>query len=117
MSWQIHIERLATQGIIGVDAWERVTPQQLFITLRMTADLNAAAKEDNVNLTVDYGKVADFTRNLVSQCEPKLIEHLAKRIADAVLDAFGLTAIEVQIDKPDAVTGNGNICVRYQRLA
>lgn len=117
MSWQIKLERLATSGIIGVYAWERKQTQTLYVSLTMHADLDAAAAADDVALTIDYGAVATEVQALVASCEAKLIEHLAKRIADALLARYPITSIEVQVDKPEAVPGAGNTAVRYSASA
>lgn len=117
LSWQIKLERLATSGIIGVYPWERKQTQTLYISLTMEANLNAAAGADDVALTVDYGAVAQEVQALVASCEAKLIEHLAKRIADQLLASYALTSVEVQVDKPDAVAGAGNVAVVYRASA
>ena len=113
MSWEIKLERLATTGIIGVYPWERQQEQTLFVSLVLTADLTAAADQDEVQLTIDYAAVADQVHQVMARCEAKLIEHLAKQIADQLLQRFPLSAIEVQVDKPDAVPGTSNVAVRY----
>lgn len=83
----------------------------------MHADLDAAAAADDVALTIDYGAVATEVQELVASCEAKLIEHLAKRIADALLARYPITSIEVQVDKPEAVPGAGNTAVTYSANA
>lgn len=117
MSWEIKLERLATSGIIGVYPWERKQTQTLYISLTLQADLNAAAAHDDVALTIDYGAVAEEVQALVASCEAKLIEHLAKRIADQLLSNYPLMAVTVQVDKPDAVPGAGNVAVCYRATA
>lgn len=117
MSWEIKLERLTTSGIIGVYPWERKQAQTLYISLTLQADLSAAAIQDDVALTVDYGAVSDEVQALVASCEAKLIEHLAKRIADQLLTNYPLTAIEVQVDKPDAVPGASNVAVCFRASA
>lgn len=113
MSWEIKLERLATTGIIGVYRWERKQEQTLYVSLVLTADLAAAAEQDDVALTIDYQEVANAVHEVVAAREAKLIEHLAKQIADQLMARFPITAVEVQVDKPDAVPGTSNIAVRY----
>lgn len=117
MSWTIHLERLATSGIIGVYPWERKQAQTLYITLVLEGDLTAAAQADDVALTVDYGAVAQQVQAVVASAEAKLIEHLAKQIAEDLLARYPLAAAEVQVDKPDAVPGAANVAVRYRARA
>ncbi len=114
MSWTISLDRLAASGIIGVHAWERKQPQTLYITLQLSADLKAAADQDEVGLTIDYSEVAQRVRQVVTDTQAQLIEHLAKRVADDLCSAFPLTALVVRIDKPDAVPATASTSVTYR---
>ncbi len=114
MSWTLNIDRLAASGIIGIHPWEREQQQTLYISLQLEADLQAAAEQDNIELTLNYSELAERVRKLVTEANAKLIEHLAKRIGDDLLQRYNLLGIEVRVDKPDAVTAAASTSVTYR---
>ncbi len=115
MSWTITIDRLAASGIIGVHPWEREQEQTLYITVQLTADVQAGAEHDDLSLTIDYSDVAQRVRHLVATAKAQLIEHLAWRLADSLSQAYSLAEVEVRIDKPNAVDAAHNTSVTYRR--
>ncbi len=114
MSDRIRIADLRASGIIGVHEWERNTPQELRLHIDLYLDLSAAGASDELAQTIDYSAVAARVRELVAQLQARLIEHLAAQIAQRLLDEFPLTALEIQVDKPDAVPG-ATVSVRLRR--
>ena len=71
--------------------------------LVLWTDFTAAAASDDLADTVDYGALALFARDVVAGPSCDLIETVASRIADGVMEmAPGAHAVEVTLHKPQA---------------
>lgn len=97
---RIELRGLRVDAICGVLPHERTTPQPLEIDIDVTTDLSAAARSDDLGDTIDYGALTAAADAVASTLEPQLLEHLAGRIADAVLAADGrVDAVTVAVRK------------------
>ncbi|MEA3019374.1 MAG: 7,8-dihydroneopterin aldolase/epimerase/oxygenase [Actinomycetota bacterium] len=76
---------LRVDAICGVLPHERTTPQPLEIDVEIVADLSAAGASDDLADTIDYGAVVIAVEQVAITLQPQLLEHLAERIAAAVL--------------------------------
>ena len=69
-------------------------------------DFEEAALHDDLTRTVNYEQVYDFVRTLVTENNFYLIEKLAYRIAQTVLDTYpDLEGVEVTVRKPNPPVG------------
>lgn len=69
-------------------------------------DFEDAALHDDLSRTVNYEKVYEFVRKLVTENNFYLIEKLAYRIAQRVLDAYPeVEGVEVTVRKPNPPVG------------
>lgn len=94
---------LEFQGRHGVCLSEREKAQSFRVDLELFLDLRAAAEQDDLALTIDYGETFQIVKNIVEKESCKLLETLAEKIASALLDTFArLRAVEVQLAKPHA---------------
>lgn len=82
---RIELRGLRVDAICGVLPHERTTPQPLVIDLDIGADLNQAGASDDLVDTVDYGAVVAAAEHTATTLRPLLLEHLADRIAAAVI--------------------------------
>jgi dihydroneopterin aldolase len=103
----IRVVDLEVFSRIGVPEEERRAPQRLLVSLEMSVDsFSAAAKSDDLALTVNYYQVAQRVKALAAEGERKLIESLAEELAADLLGSFPLMRkIVVEIKKfvlPDA---------------
>jgi dihydroneopterin aldolase len=85
----IELRGLRVMGRCGADPIERASPQPLEIDLDVASDLTTAANTDDLAATVDYGLVCDAAVSVVGANAVALLEHLARRVADAVLAVDG----------------------------
>ena len=90
---RIELRGLRVDAICGVLPHERTTPQPLEIDVDLAADLRVAGASDDLTDTIDYGAVTAEVDRVATTSEPQLLEHLATRIADAVL------ALDTRIDE------------------
>lgn len=114
----IRVVDLEVFSRIGVPAEERREPQRMLVSLEMSVEsMAAAAKSDDLALTVNYYRVAQRVKALAAEGERKLIETLAEELATDLLKGFpAMKKIVVEIKKfvlPDA----GFVAVRIERPA
>lgn len=99
---QITLTGLRVYGHHGVFAHERADGQYFVIDLTLFVDTAAAAASDDVVDTVHYGEVAEEVAAIVAGEPVNLIEALAHRIADALLERPTLARVRVTVHKPSA---------------
>jgi len=89
----------------GVLDWEKKTPQPFEVDLVLHADLESAARRDDLAATADYAALSELVRAIVEDRSFDLIEALADALTRAVLAATDPTivnAVEVRVRKPKA---------------
>jgi len=90
-------------GYHGVYPEETRLGQTFVVDVELHADLRAAGRADDLERTVDYGKVFLAVQEIVQGRPFKLIEALAEKIAAEVLAGFAaVTAVTVRVHKPQA---------------
>ena len=86
----------------GVFDEERREGQEFSVDVRLHLDLERAATTDDVTDTVHYGILAETIAAAVSRDPVNLIETVAKRIVDLVLDDERVQVATVTVHKPSA---------------
>lgn len=100
---RITLTGISATGYHGVFPEERRDGQPFIVDLVLFTDLGPAAATDDLTLTAHYGEVAECAVKVITGEPLNLIEALAGRIGDTVLDSFPvLTAVEVTVHKPKA---------------
>jgi dihydroneopterin aldolase len=97
MADRIELRGLRAVGVHGALAEERRRAQPFEVDLDIDADLRAAGRSDNLGDTVDYGAVTEAVVGVVTGPHAELLEHLAERIAAAVLEVAGPLAESVTV--------------------
>ena len=101
---RLTISGLKVETIIGTNPWERETRQPIIVDLEMQVDSLPAARSDNIGDAVDYGAIGRRVRNLVSDSRFQLIEGIAERIANDVLQQESrVISVTVCVTKPYAI--------------
>ncbi len=112
---KIFIRELRVETVIGIFEWERRIKQTVIIDLELSADIHKAAQSDAIGDTVSYKDVAKRVMQFVEQSEFQLIETLAERITEIILDEFGLQWVKLTLSKPRAVRGSREVGVIIER--
>lgn len=112
---RIFIRDLRTRCIVGVYPEEREKRQDVVINLVLYADVSKAGQSDDIADTVDYKHVKNAVLDLVEQSEYRLIERLAERVAEVVLDHPGVEAVDVTVDKPGALRFADSVAIQITR--
>ena len=103
MADRIELRGLRVRGTHGVFDHEKRDGQDFLVDLVLWTDFTAATASDDLADTVDYGALALFARDVVAGPSCDLIETVASRIADGVMEmAPDAHAVEVTLHKPQA---------------
>lgn len=96
---RIEIRRLRVKTFIGVPEEERISVQELLVSISITPLLGFAAMGDEIGRTVDYAALASGIQELALVRPRKLIETLAADISAFVLKVPQASAVEVVVEK------------------
>ena len=102
---------------IGVSAKERSTKQAIIVDLELFLDTKMAARTDDIKLALNYSEVYDSLKNFIENGEFNLIETVANKIANTVLEKFKVSKIIVKVQKPNALADMNvkNVAVEITR--
>lgn len=81
----ILIEGLSVTCIIGCLDWERHTPQQVVLDLKIYTDLQTAGQSDDLTDTLDYAQICDIASQTLQTLQAKLVEHAGLQIIQNLL--------------------------------
>jgi len=103
MSDQIVLTGIHGFGYHGLFEHERKDGQDFFVDLTLSVDLTAAAQSDAIEDTVNYAEITDLVVEEITSNPVNLIEKLAARIAERVLNQhIKVQSITVTVHKPQA---------------
>lgn len=97
-------------SITGIDVFarhgvlkdEQEQGQIFSVDVSLDLDLSRASVSDDVADTLDYGELARMVHDRVASERWNLIEKVADRVADLVLEDQRVSAVTVTVHKPDA---------------
>ena len=93
------IEVFAHHGVLSE---EQLRGQVFVIDVDLAIDLSEAADSDDLSTTVHYGDLAVAIRDRVASERWDLIERVAGRVADLVLENERVSRVDVTVHKPSA---------------
>lgn len=114
---KIFIEQLEVISVIGVYDWEQEIKQKLVFDLELGWDISAAAKNDDVELTLDYAAISDRVSAFVQSKKPALVETLAEEVATMLMQEFSIKQLKLKLAKPGAVVNARSVGVIIERSA
>ena len=111
----IYISQLRVETVIGVYEWERHIRQVVLLDLEMATDVARAAATDNIADALNYKAVAKRVAAFVEGTRFQLVETLAERVAERVLDEFGVPWVRLRVCKVGALRGVKEVGVLIER--
>jgi dihydroneopterin aldolase len=103
MSDQIVLTGIHGFGYHGLFEQERKDGQDFFVDLTLLVDLKAASQSDAIEDTVNYAEITDLVVEEITTNPVNLIEKLAARIAERVLNQhIKVLSVTVTVHKPQA---------------
>lgn len=111
----IFLHDMRVETVVGIWEWERRIRQTVSIDLEMGGDIRRAAAADHIDATLNYKAVAKRVQQFAGQSSYQLVETLAQKIAELVLDEFDVPWIRVRVSKPGAIRGARDVGVSIRR--
>jgi len=111
----VFVHELKVETIIGIWGWERKIRQIVSIDLEMGTDIRRAAETDNIDDTLNYKAISKRVQQFVADSEFQLVETMAEKIAELVLQEFKVPWIQVRVSKPGAIRGAKNVGILIHR--
>lgn len=99
---EIAITGIRGFGYHGLFEDEKKKGQEFIVDIKLIKDLSLAGTSDQIDATIDYGKVAVRVKELIENDSFNLIERLAEVIAEQIRSEFSVSSVEVTVHKPHA---------------
>lgn len=112
----IIIEGLKVDTVVGCFNWERQIIQPLMLDLTIRTNLEQAAQSDELEDTLNYVEICEISARVIQEAQPKLIEHAAKLVLDALFVTFeSVESIMITIRKPAIIAQANSVGIRLER--
>ena len=112
---RVIVRDLLLRTIIGVNPEEREKAQDVLVSLWLETDTHEAGQSDDIEHTVDYGKISARVVELVEGSRYYLVEKLAEEIARLCLDHPRVERVTVRVEKPRASRYGRSVGVEIER--
>jgi FolB domain-containing protein len=112
---KIIIKNLVARGIIGINDWERETPQEILINIVVYTDIHKAAETDDITHSVNYRTLAKKAQHHAETAARLSVEALAEDIARLCLQEPNAVKVRVRVEKPGAVRFAESVGVEIER--
>ena len=86
----------------GVYDFEKVNEGIFEIDIHMHLDLKNAMESDDIKDSVDYSKVVELVKKIFFENDCNLIEYVAGRICEGILEKYPIQKVVIKIRKPHA---------------
>jgi len=111
----VFLRELRIETVIGIYDWEREIKQPLVLDLEMGTDVRKGAATDRIEDALDYKAVAKRLIQFVGESRFQLVETMAERCAEIILNEFNVPWVRLSVNKIGAVTGARDVGVLIER--
>ncbi len=111
----VYISDLKVDTVIGIYDWERRIRQTVSLDLEMAADIARAAASDHIDDALNYKAIGKRIIQYIEDSDFQLVETLAERVAQLVLEEFGVAWLKLRLSKPGALRGSRDVGVIIER--
>ena len=111
----IYLSDLRIDTVIGIYDWERQTKQTVILDIQMGTDISKAARSDAIEDTINYKAVAKRLFEFVGESKFELVETLAERITEILLNEFNIPWVRLQLNKQGALRGVRDVGIIIER--
>ena len=112
---KIKLTELTVNTVIGIWDWEKRNPQKVVFDIEMSTDIAKASKSDSIKDALDYKVISKRVKQYALENQFDLIETLADRIAEIILDEFEVSRVKLTISKPYAIRDSKNVSLIIER--
>lgn len=96
----VFLRGLSLQGKHGVMERERHVEQEFVLDIEAQFDKSAAAASDKLSDTLDYVRFRDIAAAIIGGESHYLIERVADRIIERIMEDRRITSLSITIRKP-----------------
>ena len=111
----VFIKQLEVSCTIGAYDWEKLVQQKLYFDLEMAFDNRPAAASDDINLTLNYFSVSERVSQFALEHQFELIETMAEKVAELIMQEFAVPWIKLTLHKPGALAKAKSLGVQIER--
>jgi dihydroneopterin aldolase len=111
----VFIEDLRIETIIGIYDWERKVKQTISLDIEMAADNSKPAATENIEDALNYKAVAKRMITFTEESQFQLVETLAERLVEIIMNDFNVPWCRLKLSKLGAVTGSRSVGVIIER--
>jgi len=112
---KIILSELTVHTVIGIWEWEKRNPQKVIFDIEMATDISRASKSDSIEDALDYKAVSKRIKQYALENHFELIETLGDKVADLILNEFGVEWLKLTISKPYAIRDSKNVSLMIER--
>ncbi len=114
------MDKLVINGIkittlIGVHAWEKRCPQNIYLDIALSTNAKQIASQDALDAAIDYDKLLQHILHFTDENHFCLLETLAENLAREILTHFATDWLQLTIHKPGAMTIAKDVSITLER--
>lgn len=106
---KLKITGLSIKTKIGIHAWEQKIDQTVRLDIEFPLDLSNEIQE--IGQTIDYATVCETITAFIETNRFELLEQLAQRVGNLLLEQFKPASINLTASKPNAIANAENISI------
>jgi dihydroneopterin aldolase len=111
----VYLNDLRVETVIGIYDWERCTKQTVILDIEMGTDIIKASETDSIENTLDYKAVAKRLFAYIGDSEFQLVETLAEKVSEILLNEFKVPWCRIRLNKKGTVRGVRDVGVIIER--
>jgi len=111
----VFVRDLVLQAEIGVHKHEQRRRQPVRVNIDLTVEENAEPLADRLENVVDYERIVEGVRDIVTSGHINLVETLAERIAGLALTDARVLATRVRVEKLEVLAHAESVGVEIER--
>ena len=112
---KIKLSELTVNTIIGIWDWEKRNLQKVIFDIEMSTDISKASKSDSIKDALDYKVISKRVKQYALENQFDLIETLADKLAEIILNEFEVSWVKLTVSKPYAIRDSKNVSLIIER--
>jgi len=114
------VDKISLHGLIvpsrlGIHPWEQQIEQSLEISLTYACDAKKIANCDDITQAIDYSALSQAIAKFTQTNHFQLLETLAEKLADNLLQQFHMPWLQLNIKKLAAIPGAKSVAIDIER--
>ena len=94
-----------------------VGDKDIILDIEMSSDIAKAAATDHIDQALNYKNICKRIIGFVKESEFQLVETLAEKICQSILNEFDVSWVKLKLNKGEAITGAEGVGVIIERSA